>query len=136
MHATIANDQRTMLDHYYVRGTVFIEEQNIPWHLEFDEDDYRAILFNLYDGERPIAAARLVDNKVGRVAVLKSHRRRKAGTYIMEALETHARENGMDTLKLGAQTYIVPFYEAIGYTPYGEVYLDAGIEHRMMKKKL
>jgi predicted GNAT family N-acyltransferase len=37
---------------------------------------------------------------------------------------------------LGAQMQAMPFYESLGYQAYGIVFLDAGIEHRMMKKAL
>ena len=33
---------------------------------------------------------------------------------------------------LGAQLHAIPFYERLGYVASGEVYLDAGIEHRWM----
>ncbi len=136
MNVKIANDKKTLLDHFYVRGMVFIEEQAIDWIEEFDAWDYDATLFVLYDQDKPIGAARLYKDKVGRVAVLKSHRHKKAGTVIMTALEDYAKTQGLKTLKLGAQCYIIPFYESLGYEAYGEVFLDALIEHRMMKKDL
>lgn len=136
MHAVIARTQRELIDHIMIRGKVFVVEQNIDWALEMDEDDYRADLFVLYDDDQPIGAARLVDDKVGRVAVLKTHRHKKAGTKLMHAVEAHAKRQGIKTLKLGAQTYIIPFYESLDYEAYGDIYLDADIEHRMMKKHL
>jgi predicted GNAT family N-acyltransferase len=33
---------------------------------------------------------------------------------------------------LGAQLKAISFYERLGFTAFGEVFLDAGIEHRMM----
>ena len=53
----------------------------------------------------------------------------------MSFADSYAFNNGFDTLKLGAQVSAIPFYESCGYTAYGEVFLDANIEHRMMKKK-
>ncbi len=136
MKVIIAKDQKSLLDHFYIRGQVFIVEQNIDWTLEFDDWDYDSVLFNLYDQTQIIGAARLYKNKVGRVAVLKEHRHKKAGTLLMEFLEDFARNNGIKTLELGAQTYIIPFYESLGYEAYGEIFLDADIEHRMMRKTL
>ncbi len=136
MKVIVAKDQKAFLDHYRIRGEVFIKEQEIPWELEFDKDDYQSVLFVLYDNGTPIGAARLCGDKVGRVAVLEEHRRKNSGTFLMEHLEEHARIMGYKELFLGAQTYIIPFYEALGYEAYGEIYLDAGIEHRKMKKKL
>ncbi len=136
MNVKIAEDKKTLLDHFYVRGHVFIVEQAIAWTEEFDDWDYDATLFTLYDNDKPIGAARLYKNKVGRVAVLKEHRHKKCGTVLMDALEKHAKELGLKSLELGAQVYIIPFYESLGYTAYGDVFLDANIEHRMMKKSL
>ncbi len=136
MEVIIAKDQKTLLDHFYVRGQVFIVEQEIDWTLEFDDWDYDSTLFNIYDKTLVIGAARLYKNKVGRVAVLKDHRHKKAGSLLMKAIEDFAKHNGIKTLELGAQTYIIPFYEALGYEAYGEIFLDADIEHRMMKKDI
>ncbi len=136
MKTVIATDQKTLLDHYYVRGRVFIVEQKIDWQEEFDDADYDATLFVLYEDQKPIGAARLHQNKVGRVAVLKAHRHKKAGTKLMNDLEAFAKKQGVHELKLGSQCYIIPFYESLGYKAYGDIYLDAGIEHKMMKKTL
>lgn len=136
MDVKIAKDKKTILDHYSIRGRVFVIGQGIAWDLEFDDADYEATLFVLYDEDVPIGAARLWKNKAGRVAVLEEHRHKKAGTRLMEALEAHAAACGYDSVELGAQCYIVPFYEKLGYTAYGDVFLDAGIDHRMMRKKL
>ncbi len=136
MKTRIATDKKTLLDHYKIRGEVFIVEQEIDWREEFDAADYEATLFVLYENETPIGAARLHQNKVGRVAVLKEHRHKKAGTKLMNDLEAYAKKQGVSELKLGAQCYIIPFYESLGYEAYGEIYLDAGIEHKMMKKTL
>lgn len=136
MEVKIAKTKKEILDHYSVRGEVFMVEQAISFLEEFDAYDYDAVFFVLYDQDEPIGAARLVDNKVGRVAVKKAHRHKKAGTLLMQAVEDYAKKEGLKELKLGAQTYIIPFYEQLGYTAYGDIFLDADIEHKMMKKSL
>ncbi len=136
MKVRVCDDKKTLLDHFRIRGEVFIVEQQIDWKEEFDDWDYDATHFVLYDGDTAIGAARLYKNKVGRVAVLKDHRMKNAGRLLMEAAEARAKSDGYDTVQLAAQTYIIPFYEKLGYTAYGEVFLDADIEHRAMKKTL
>ena len=37
---------------------------------------------------------------------------------------------------LNGQISAQPFYERLGYEAYGEIFLDANIEHRAMKKHL
>jgi predicted GNAT family N-acyltransferase len=39
-------------------------------------------------------------------------------------------------LILDAQVHAVAFYENLGYAPYGEVFMEAGIPHRRMEKDL
>ena len=136
MHVVIAESKKTLLDHFRIRGEVFIIEQVIDWTEEFDATDYEATLFVLYEGQDAIGAARLYDNKVGRVAVLKDHRNKQAGRVLMTAVETHAKQHGITRLELGAQCTVVPFYEKLGYHVYGPIFLDANIEHQMMAKEL
>jgi predicted GNAT family N-acyltransferase len=54
----------------------------------------------------------------------------------MDALEAEALRCERTVVVLGAQLTAVPFYEQLGYAPEGEVFLDAGIPHRTMKKVL
>ncbi|TVP94782.1 MAG: GNAT family N-acetyltransferase [Acholeplasmatales bacterium] len=136
MHVVIAETKQALLDHFRIRGEVFIVEQAIDWTEEFDADDYHATLFVLYEGNQAIGAARLNGYKVGRVAVLKTHRHKHAGRMLMSAVEAHARQCAIDRLELGAQLPVIPFYEKLGYQAYGDIFLDADIEHRMMAKDL
>lgn len=136
MEVIIAHDQKTFLDHYIVRGEVFIVEQQIDWREELDTYDYDSALFTLYVKDTPVGAARLYKNKVGRVAILKAWRKQGLGRIIMEHVETHAKQQGYTSLELGAQTYIIPFYESLGYTAYGPIFKDADIDHTMMYKTL
>ena len=136
MHVIIAESKKALLDHFRIRGEVFIVEQAIDWTEEFDPADYQATLFVLYENDEAIGAARLYKNKVGRVAVLKAHRHRQAGSQLMLAVEAHARQHGIKRLELGAQLPVIPFYENLGYQAYGAIFLDAEIEHRMMEKDL
>ena len=54
---------------------------------------------------------------------------------MMLQIEEVAFELGLEELELNSQVHAVPFYEKLGYQAYGEIFLDAGIEHRHMKKK-
>ena len=69
---------------------------------------------------------------IGRVAVLKEQRGRYWGVGVMEALHEEARRRGYAGVTLGAQEYAVGFYARLGYVARGELFLDAGIEHRWM----
>lgn len=122
-----------------VRIAVFVEEQAIPSELEFDRLDAHCIHVLALDGETPVATGRLgpgQNGRIGRVAVLKSHRRRGVGTAIMKALEDHAARQGIKKTWFHAQVAAVPFYESLGYQVAGEVFEEAGIPHVSMEKPI
>jgi predicted GNAT family N-acyltransferase len=120
-----------------VRNDVFLREQAIPPELE--QDDRDAICWHavIYDGETPIATGRLdveQDGRIGRVAVLETHRRRGLGTLVMEALAEKAQAENLPKLWFHAQRSAVPFYLSLGYRAVGDEYLEAGIPHLTMEK--
>ncbi len=128
-----------------VRRAVFIDEQLIDEDEEIDRYDADPAtvsdavhVLGRLDG-RPVATARLLLDQhdgeyphIGRVAVLKSERGRYWGVGVMEALHDEARRRGYPGVTLAAQEYAVGFYAKLGYVARGEVFLDAGIEHRWM----
>ncbi|RXT14964.1 GNAT family N-acetyltransferase [Ammoniphilus sp. CFH 90114] len=127
-----------------VRSLVFVEEQNVPAELEYDAlDEVKQTLhFVAYFKNLPQGAARLRPysslhvGKVERVAVLKEARGQGIGALLMNALEDQARKENFHTLLINAQLHAAPFYQRLGYTPVGEVFLEANIEHISMEKKL
>ena len=42
----------------------------------------------------------------------------------------------MTSVYLGAQVQAQPFYEGLGFEPYGDIFDEAGIPHQMMRKAL
>ena len=120
-----------------LRRTVFIEEQGVPEADEVDDLDDQAVhLLAIQDG-RPVGSARLLtlgdSGKVGRVCVLRGARGTGIGAALMHATVAQFRTMpGIKKVKLGAQLQALAFYECLGFTAYGDVYFDAGIEHRDM----
>ena len=98
-------------------------------------------MLGLLEGS-PIATGRLLfeggpgHGHIGRIAVLEEHRRRGHGRAIMLALHREARSRDVRLLTLAAQLHALGFYERLGYVARGEVFLDAGIEHRWMDLEL
>ena len=134
---------------FAIRETVFVKGQDVPPEEEWDDLDNQPeicphfIAWHLdTQGQRtPIGAARLWLHqedcaKAQRVAVLASWRKKGVGRTLMDIMEDYTQKTGRQTVILGAQTHAIPFYERIGYEAYGPEYLDAGIPHRDMKKKL
>ena len=118
-----------------LRETVFIDEQRVPRELEFDERDPLCQHVLVFDGETPVGTGRLdlgKGGKVGRVAVVATHRRSGVGTAVMERLHAIARERKHTKLWCNAQLTAVPFYERLGYVSSGPVFEEAGIGHVRM----
>ncbi|MFY0545251.1 GNAT family N-acetyltransferase [Brevibacillus sp. H7] len=140
----IVQNEQEKADAMSVRRMVFIEEQQVPEDLEIDEhdgDDPSTLHFVAYAGDKPVGASRLRSyapgiGKVERVAVLGSERGTGLGRQIMLMMEETARLRGYRKLKLNAQTHAQRFYEKLGYTPVGDVFEEAGIEHIAMEKTL
>lgn len=134
MKVVVAKTQKEILDNCYVRGQVFVVEQKIDWAIEFDGLDSYAVLFTAYDENKPIGAARLYENKVGRVCTLQAHRKQGVARLIMKKIEEYARSNDMTELVLHSQKYIEDFYMELGYVSEGEIFYEADIPHIKMRK--
>ncbi|HPE81891.1 MAG: GNAT family N-acetyltransferase [Sedimenticolaceae bacterium] len=117
-----------------VRIAVFVDEQGVPAELEHDRHDARAIhLLATVDDGTPVATARLLpDGHIGRMAVLKNWRGQGIGTAMLRALIGIARQKGQDSVFLHAQCRAEGFYARMGFRGEGDVFDDAGIEHRRM----
>lgn len=126
---------------FTIRKKVFVEEQRVPENLEIDEYEDEAIHFLAYVNGKPAGTARMrwLDEhtaKAERVAVIKRFRGSGIGRVLMDALEAAAKQRQVKTIVLHAQIQARPFYERLGYETYGELFLDAGIEHVAMKKNI
>ena len=121
---------------YLVRMAVFVDEQKVPPWEEMDSHDETADHFAVFHDAEVVGTARIVDigdktGKIGRVAIVKDSRNLGLG----RALMLHVIGVGFDkyeSLVLDAQLPVISFYEKLGFKVEGEVFLDAGIEHKRM----
>lgn len=120
-----------------LRRSVFIEEQGVPEADELDDLDDIATHLLAHTGGQAVGSARLLTlgdtGKIGRVCVLKHARGQGVGAALTRAAITHFAVLGLAKVKLSAQITALPFYENLGFTAHGPVYLDAGIDHRDMQ---
>ena len=122
---------------FALRHEVFVVGQGVPAELELDElDAVSDHAVALLDGVVVGTGRLLPTATIGRMAVSEAARGRRVGTAVLECLEQRARERGFAVVELHAQLHAAGFYDKAGYTPYGEVYLEAGIEHLSMRKTL
>ena len=121
-----------------VREAVFVQEQGVPLELEWDELDplCHHVIARDADGQ-PIGTGRLTpEHKIGRMAVLAEWRGRGVGDAILLALIDKARQLGWHDLSLHAQVSAIGFYARHGFLPYGERFIEAGIDHQSMRRLL
>ncbi|MBA4502539.1 GNAT family N-acetyltransferase [Marinobacterium marinum] len=120
-----------------VREEVFIREQKVPKELEFDDLDVAAVHVLVMADDRPVGTGRiLADGHIGRIAILKAFRGRGLGAKVVSALMEEAARAGCERVYLGAQTHAIDFYGTLGFSRYGDVFMDAGIPHVHMEKYL
>jgi len=128
---------------------VFIEEQHVPEGIERDAEDAKAYhLLAIHSSGHAVGTGRLVmlpqaptgrEGKwaqVGRMAVLKAHRKEGIGSLLLGALERDARKRGCRGVMLHAQLYALDFYKKHGYEAVGAVFEEGGIPHLEMLKEL
>ncbi|KFN46831.1 GNAT family N-acetyltransferase [Arenimonas metalli] len=133
-----ADYQTDFQDLRSVRETVFVLEQNVPLEEEWDELDPRCHHVIARDANnQPIGTGRLTpEHKIGRMAVLKPWRKKGVGDALLVALMNQARSLGWTEVSLNAQVSAEAFYARHGFQPYGERFMEAGIEHQAMRRTL
>lgn len=117
-----------------IRESVFIQEQGVSVELEFDGlDDTAMQVLVAVSGEYVGTGRMLDDGHIGRIAILRNYRGLGLGAKVVQALVAEAARLGYPRVYLGAQTHAVDFYAKLGFTPYGEEFMDAGIPHLAME---
>lgn len=133
-------NEKQKADAFQVRRIVFVDEQLVPENLELDEHDERAIHFVGYENDEPIAAARLrfeeKHGKLERICVKKEFRGKSLGKQIIYSMEEYIKKQKYHLSKLNAQTHAESFYNTLGYETISGEFMDAGIPHVTMVKRL
>lgn len=124
----------------YIRETVFLQEQG--FEKEYDENDNIAKTIVIYDGNDAVGTCRLYwDNEVGchhvgRIAVPKHRRGEGLGALVVTEAEKVIKELGGTEVFISGQIQVADFYKKLGYTQYGEVYMEENHPHVALKKIL
>ena len=134
--ATLGKDARR------IRTEVFVQEQRIPREIEWDDADATALHAVAYNRlGQALATGRLLTYqpgvaKVGRMAVNRVLRGGRLGRDVLYALMDAARQRGDREVVLHAQRSAEGFYSRLGFTPRGEPFVEADIDHVEMFKAL
>ncbi len=127
-----------------LRSEVFIVEQNCPYQ-DLDGKDSNSIhILGLDDVGNLVSYCRLLPpdlaypgySSIGRVITSMSVRGTGEGKKLMEFAIQLIRQLYPDAdVKISAQCYALPFYEALGFVAIGDVYLEDDIPHQAMVLK-
>lgn len=136
-----ADWQKDMVDIMRIREAVFINEQNIPPEQEWDELDSSSTHFLAIDGQYTMGTARLTKEtedcaRISRVAVMKDWRGLHIGEELLKATINEAIKQGFITITLSAQKHATKFYKHFGFEVVSDEFLEVGIPHVEMVKKL
>ena len=141
MEVIFAND--TIDECLKIRAEVFVDEQHVPAEIEvdgFDSTDAPCDHFLIYDNGEYVGTFRCIfEGKavhVGRLCIKKDKRGRGYGRAAIEFIEEEYASRGFNKITLGAQCTAIPFYEKCGFSVVSDVFLDAGIKHRTMEKRI
>ncbi len=119
-----------------LRQQVFVVEQNCAY-LDADNADYDALHLQALIRDDLVGYLRLLAPgndrpapAIGRVLVAKKARGSGLARQLMKLAIEHAQLLWPDRqIVLSAQTYLVQFYESLGFSCQGEQYLEDGIPH-------
>lgn len=128
-----------------LRQEVFIVEQNCPY-LDADGNDqesYHVIgvdkngILQAYTRLVPPGVSYENYSSIGRVITSAAIRGQKLGKPLMQfSIDWNMRLWPFDPIKISAQTYIVKFYNDLGFHEIGEEYLEDDIPHVAMLRKV
>ncbi len=132
-------DKNLLNKAFEIREQVFVEEQQVPKDLEYDEFEESARHFLAYSDEIACGTARWRFTEKGvkleRFAVLESHRKLGVGLALVKAvisdIQAHPNYEGQ-MLYLHAQITALPLYAKAGFEKVGEEFIEADIRHYKM----
>lgn len=121
-----------------IRRVVFQEELGIKKEIEEDGLDNLCMHVLAYDNRVPVATGRIYydgwEFVISKVAVLKEHRRKMYGDFIVRMLIDKAMMAGALEIKLKSPKDCVEFFKRIGFEnknlPEGEMVLDTANIHK------
>ena len=126
-----------------LRSEVFVVEQNCPYQ-DLDGHDQKAIHLLGYQDQNLVACSRIFAlsqyfegfASIGRIATSPNFRKLGFGKQIVEQslLKIYELYGKECPIKIGAQAYLIRFYEELGFNNTTIEFLEDGIPHVYMIK--
>jgi ElaA protein len=131
-----------LYDILQLRSEVFVVEQKCIYH-DPDSKDKIARHLVCYENNKLIAYTRILppgisyqDASIGRVVTAPSHRNTGLGKELMQRSIAHCEIIfNAASITLGAQVYLIKFYESLGFSISGKEYIEDEIPHISMTRK-
>jgi len=123
-----------------LRSEVFVVEQECIYS-DVDGIDDQAVhlIYPSQQGMVPKAYCRIfmpvapqIEAKIGRVVVDNKYRTEGLGRELMKTAVNWIQNQGIEGIRLEAQTYLIDFYSSLGFQVDGKEYLEDGIPHISM----
>lgn len=119
-----------------LRSEVFVVEQNCVY-LDTDDKDQLSFHLSGWNNNDLVAYARILppglafeEASIGRVVTNPLYRKTGAGRELMQlAIEKTITQFDVSSIKIGAQLYLLSFYESLGFQISGPQYMEDGIPH-------
>ncbi len=139
-----AFDELTAAELYAIlrlRSEVFVVEQNCVF-LDMDDKDQYCYHVMGWRGDVLAGYSRIVpagisyeESSIGRIVTSPVLRGHGIGRELIpQSVHTLYTLYGKQPIRIGAQYYLLKFYESFGFVQKGEIYLEDGIEHVHMLK--
>ena len=117
-----------------IRRIVFIQELNIPEHMEIDDNEDLAIYVLAKIEGKNVGTARWRETNSGikleRFAVLNQYRSYGVGTAMSKFILKQLDQSKL--IYLNAQESSISFYEKLGFHSTGSMFDEVGIAHQKM----
>ena len=127
-----SNDEKEFV--ISIRRIVFIQELNIPEHMEIDDnEDLATYVLAKVEGKN-VGTARWRETNSGikleRFAVLNQYRSYGVGTAMTKFILKQLDQSKL--IYLNAQESAISFYEKLGFDSTGSMFDEVGIAHQKM----
>jgi predicted GNAT family N-acyltransferase len=136
----LARDEGEIEEAKQLRLRVFSQEQGVPTEADIDGLDPAATHLVALRRGSVVATCRLRfpqgHCKLERMVVEKNLREIGIGRELLAEAEREALRQGVSEMILHAQRQVEGFYAVCGYTAGGDTFLEEGIPHVQMRKRL
>jgi predicted GNAT family N-acyltransferase len=123
-----------------LRERIFCGEQGVSFEADQDGRDPEATHIVAIEDGVVIGTCRLLFRgdvaRLGRLAVERGRRGDGVAAAILREADRIASDAGAESIALHAQTYAQSLYERAGYEEYGPTFVEEGIQHVAMEKRL